>query len=79
MKYFDIINIDKEILNGTPVFDGTRVPIQSLFWHLEKGISIDEFLNSFPSVRRAQVEKLLQLIEQIFIPQNIEKVYETVA
>lgn len=51
----NVINIDKEILGGTPVFNVTRVPIQSLFWHLEKGISIDEFLDDFPSVEKQQV------------------------
>ncbi|MBD0367111.1 MAG: DUF433 domain-containing protein, partial [Flavisolibacter sp.] len=39
MKYSDIITINPEILNGTPVFKDTRVPVQSLFWHLEQGIS----------------------------------------
>ena len=41
MKYSDIVTIDPEILHGTPVFNGTRVPAQSLFWHLEEGILLD--------------------------------------
>lgn len=47
----DYLNIDKEILSGIPVFKGTRVPIQTLFDHLEKGIPLDEFLDDFPTVR----------------------------
>jgi uncharacterized protein (DUF433 family) len=51
---------DPAILGGEPVFIGTRVPIQSLFAHLEAGESIDEFLNGFPSVKREQVICLLK-------------------
>jgi uncharacterized protein (DUF433 family) len=53
-------HIDPAILGGEPVFIGTRVPIQSLFAHLEAGESIDEFLKGFPSVKREQVISLLQ-------------------
>jgi len=54
-----VINIDPEILGGTPVFTGTRVPVESLFDHLEDGVSIDEFLEDFPSVTREQVKAVL--------------------
>jgi uncharacterized protein (DUF433 family) len=50
---------DPKILGGEPVFVGTRMPIQSLFDHLEAGESIGEFLEGFPSVRREQVIALL--------------------
>ena len=50
---------DPKILGGEPVFVGTRVPIQSLFDHLEAGESIDEFLKGFPSVKREQIIALL--------------------
>jgi uncharacterized protein (DUF433 family) len=50
----DIVLSDPEILGGTPVFVGTRVPIQSLFDYLEGGETLDEFLRQFPSVRRDQ-------------------------
>ncbi len=53
-----VINIDKEILGGTPVFNGTRVPIKNLFDYLETGDSIDNFLEDFPSVKREQIENL---------------------
>jgi len=56
-----IIDSDPEILGGTPVFSGTRVPIKSLFDHLEAGDSIDDFLEGFPSVRRDQVIALLEI------------------
>jgi len=49
---------------GEPVFVGTRVPIQSLFDHLEAGESIDEFLKGFPSVKREQVIALLNDFRQ---------------
>ncbi len=51
---------DPKILGGEPVFIGTRVPIQSLFDHLEAGESIDDFLKGFPSVKREQVISLLK-------------------
>jgi uncharacterized protein (DUF433 family) len=50
----EIVHSDPEILGGTPVFVGTRVPVQSLFDYLEGGETLDEFLRQFPSVRREQ-------------------------
>jgi uncharacterized protein (DUF433 family) len=49
-----VVHSDPEILSGTPVFVGTRVPVQSLFDYLEGGDTLDEFLRQFPSVRREQ-------------------------
>ena len=49
-----IIHSDPEIMGGTPVFAGTRVPLQNLIDALEGGESIDEFLEGFPTVSRAQ-------------------------
>ncbi len=54
-----IINRDPEILGGTPVFMGTRVPVSAIFDYLEAGDSLDEFLDDFPSVSRAQALALL--------------------
>ncbi len=51
---------DVEILGGDPVFKGTRVPVKSLFDHLEAGDSIEDFLDGFPSVKRDQVITLLE-------------------
>jgi uncharacterized protein (DUF433 family) len=50
---------DPKILGGELVFLGTRVPVQSLFDHLEGGDSIDDFLEGFPSVKREQVIAVL--------------------
>ena len=56
-----VIHSDPEILSGTPVFVGTRVPAQSLFDYLEGGETLDEFLRQFPSVTRAQAVAALDL------------------
>jgi len=60
MKCEGVIHSDPEILGGTVVFVGTRVPVQSLLDHLEAGDSIDDFLEGFPSVRREQVLAVLK-------------------
>jgi uncharacterized protein (DUF433 family) len=60
-----IVRTDPEILGGKPVFVGTRVPVKSLFDHLEAGDSIDEFLESFPSVSRAQAVAALELAREM--------------
>jgi len=62
-----IINIDPEILGGTPVFSGTRVLIKNLFDYLETGETIDEFLDDFQGVQREQVIKLLEFSNKITI------------
>lgn len=54
-----LINVDPEILGGEPVFMGTRVPVASLWDHLIAGVSLDEFLDDFPSVSRDQAIRLL--------------------
>jgi len=56
-----VIHSDPEILSGTPVFVGTRVPVQSLFDYLEGGDTLDEFLKQFPSVQREQAIAALEL------------------
>ncbi len=60
-----IINIDPEILGGTPVFFGTRVPIKNLFDYLESGDSIDAFLEDFEGVQKEQVLKLLEISQKL--------------
>jgi uncharacterized protein (DUF433 family) len=64
MNQDEIVKSDPEILGGTPVFSGTRVPIRSLFDHLEAGDSIDDFLEGFPSVRRDHVIGLLEMSQE---------------
>jgi len=51
----EVFHSDPEIMGGTPVFTGTRVPVQNLVDYLEGGESIDDFLAGFPTVKRAQV------------------------
>ena len=55
-----VVHSDPEILGGTPVFVGTRVPVQSLFDYLEGGETLDEFVRQFPSVRRDQAIAALE-------------------
>jgi uncharacterized protein (DUF433 family) len=61
MQLGEIVHNDPEILGGTPVFVGTRVPVQSLFDYLEGGETLDEFLHQFPSVKREQAVAVLDL------------------
>ena len=67
----NVISRDPEIMGGTPVFHGTRVPVQTLLDYLEGGDSVDEFLKGFPSVTREQVIAFLQ--------QAKDRLVETVA
>ena len=55
-----IITSSPEIMGGTPVFAGTRVPVQTFFEYVKAGESIDSFLEGFPSVKREQVLALLE-------------------
>jgi uncharacterized protein (DUF433 family) len=64
MEQKEIIHSNPEVLSGTPVFTGTRVPVRSLFDHLEAGETIDDFLEGFPSVRRDQVIALLEISQE---------------
>lgn len=54
------ISRNADIMGGAPVFTGTRVPVQTLLDHIEAGESIDDFLEGFPSVSRAQVVAFLE-------------------
>lgn len=55
------INIDPETMGGTPVFTGTRVPIQALFDYIETGETLDEFLDNFPSVKKEYTIQVLEM------------------
>ncbi len=74
-----VINIDPQILGGTPVFDGTRVPIESLFDHLEDGVSLDDFIEDFPTVKREQAIEVLSLAEEVLTSSKFEAIYEAIA
>jgi uncharacterized protein (DUF433 family) len=60
-----VVHSDPEILGGTPVFVGTRVPVKNLFDYLEGGDSVDEFLNDFPSVTRDHAVAALELAKEM--------------
>lgn len=72
----DVITIDQDILGGTPVFKGTSVPIETLFDHLESGITIDAFLDDFPSVTKEQVIQVLELAGKLFTAEKIKQLYK---
>jgi uncharacterized protein (DUF433 family) len=79
MNIQDIIHSDKDIQNGQVVFVGTRVPVVSLFDHLEAGISLDEFLDDFPSVTREQAVSLLEIANKLVTSAKAELLYEALA
>ena len=60
LKNTSIVSTSVDVMGGTPVFTGTRVPIQTLLDYLKAGDSIDDFLDGFPSVSRVQVIELLE-------------------
>jgi uncharacterized protein (DUF433 family) len=60
-----IVHSDPDILGGTPVFNGTRVPIKTLIDYLKAGDSLNEFLDHFPSVSRDRALTVLDLAEKL--------------
>ncbi|MGH8520967.1 MAG: DUF433 domain-containing protein [Gammaproteobacteria bacterium] len=62
-----VVHSDPEILGGTPVFVGTRVPVKNLFDYLEAGDSLDKFLDSFPSVTREQAIAALEIARKALV------------
>ena len=65
----EVIVRDKDILAGTPVFRGTRVPFQALLDYLEGGQTLDEFLEDFPSVTREAAVAALELAKSLLVGQ----------
>ena len=61
------ISVSRGVLGGTPVFAGTRVPVQTLLDYLEAGESIDDFLEGFPGVKREQIVFFLELAKDRLI------------
>lgn len=64
----NVVHIDPEIMGGTPVFKGTRVPIETLFDYIEGGEPLSEFLQDFPTVTESQVLRLLEEVKSEIIP-----------
>ncbi|HEX5725608.1 MAG TPA: DUF433 domain-containing protein [Longimicrobiaceae bacterium] len=69
MSEQSVVHSHPEIMSGTPVFVGTRVPVQALLDHLEEGDTIDDFLDSFPTVTREQVIAFLEQAAQALLAQ----------
>jgi uncharacterized protein (DUF433 family) len=63
-----VVHSDPDILGGTPVFVGTRVPVKILFDYLEAGDSLEVFLDAFPSVAREQAIGALKLAREVIAP-----------
>ena len=67
-----LIQRDDNILGGTPVFAGTRVPVQTLFDYLEEGDTLDEFLDDFPAVSREHAVEVLERMKETFLAREYE-------
>jgi uncharacterized protein (DUF433 family) len=73
MKVSDVIIVDKDILRGTPVFKGTRVPVKNLFDYLEAGDSLNDFLNDFDYIPRESCLVILKTSEQLLIDAQLHE------
>ena len=67
MSTSDLITVDQDILGGTPVFKGTRVPVDSLFQYLESNYTLDQFLDCFPTVTRDVALSVLEKSESALL------------
>lgn len=61
------VSSDPEVLSGATVFSGTRVPVAALFDNLAAGLTLDEFLDNFPTVTRAQALQVLEFVKDTLI------------
>jgi uncharacterized protein (DUF433 family) len=69
MEEQELITRDPDILGGVPVFVGTRVPVKTLVEYLERGLSLDGFLDDFPSVTRRQAQAAIALLGRKLVEQ----------
>jgi uncharacterized protein (DUF433 family) len=65
-----LVTRDRDILGGTPVFTGTRVPVQTLLDYLVAGDTLDAFLDDFPTVSRAHALAVLEFAKQLLVTQS---------
>jgi uncharacterized protein (DUF433 family) len=72
IRISDFITVSQDILSGTPVFRGTRVPVKTLFDHVEAGDSLDVFLEDFPSVSREVAVAVLEEAHQYLIAKHFQ-------
>jgi uncharacterized protein (DUF433 family) len=68
---YGAVNIDREVMGGTPVFTGTRVPVQTLFDYLEGGNTLEEFLDDFPSVSKSHAIRVLEMAKQTMTTEKV--------
>jgi uncharacterized protein (DUF433 family) len=68
---YGAINIDPETMGGTPVFTGTRVPVQALFDYIETGETLNEFLENFPSVKKDYAIQVLKMAGKTITTEKI--------
>ncbi len=69
IEYMNVVFASSDILGGTPVFIGTRVPVQTLMDYIESGDSIDRFLEDFPTVTKEQVIEFLEAAKNCSLSQ----------
>ena len=79
MNLADYITVSPEIQWGKPVFKNTRVTVDTLFFHLEQGLTINDFLEGFPGVSKAQAEAVLELTALFFQSDSWKKINEITA
>ena len=72
MSQETLIQRSDDILGGTPVFAGTRVPVRALFDYLEEGDTLNEFLEDFPAVSREHAVKVLERVKETLLTQEYE-------
>lgn len=72
MSEAPLIQRSDNILGGTPVFAGTRVPVKSLFDYLEEGETLNEFLDDFPAVSKEQAVRVLEKMKEALLTQEYE-------
>ncbi|SMO44695.1 DUF433 domain-containing protein [Gracilimonas mengyeensis] len=73
----DVIQSNPDILGGTSVFKGTRVPIQTLFDYLEEGSSLDDFLKDYPTVKKQQAISVLEIAGKVVSSKDFKLPHET--
>ena len=79
MSLKQYISVSPEVQFGKPVFKGTRVTVESLFLHLEQGVSLPEFLEDFPGVSKEQAEAVLETTAQLFQSTKWQQLNEIIA
>jgi uncharacterized protein (DUF433 family) len=74
----NVIQINPNILGGTPVFSGTRVPVEVFFDHMESGVTIEDFVIDFPTVTKEQCLQVLEIAEHLLTSPKLQQFYESI-